>query len=43
MHLLVEVFAELPLAAEHVVGDMLAYERSGLIEKDLVLGAEFDV
>ena len=42
MHLLVEVFTELALAAQHFVGDVLRYERPGLLEKGLVLGAEID-
>ena len=43
MHLLIEVFAELPIAPAHFVGDVLSYERPRLIEKRLVVGREGDL
>jgi hypothetical protein len=42
MHLLIEVFAEIPIAAAHFVGDVFGYERPRLVKESLVLGRECD-
>jgi hypothetical protein len=43
MHPLVEVFAGLPIAAEHVLGDDLGQELPGPIPKVLVLRRKGDL